>query len=68
MGHLLLLVIFPAPDVVMDDRFFSRGGFRQLLFVKAGFQDRFDALVAVGFQMLAAEKIRPKMAVVVPTG
>jgi len=33
MGGLLLLVIFPAPDIIMDDWFFSREGFRQLLFV-----------------------------------
>ena len=38
----------------MDDRFFGRGGFRQRLFVKVGFQDRFDALVAVGFQKQGA--------------
>jgi len=41
--------------------FSAEGGFRQLLFVKAGFQDRFDALVAVGFQKqgASASNLRP---------
>jgi len=50
MAGLLLLVIFPAPDVVMNDRFFRGGGFRQNLFVEVGFEDRFDAVATVRFE------------------
>jgi hypothetical protein len=50
MGGLLLLVILTAPDVVMENRFYGRGGFRRFLLIQIGLQDRFDAFVAVGFQ------------------
>lgn len=61
MVVLLLLVIFPTSDVVVDDWFFETVGFRQLLLVKICFQDRFDAFVAVRFkeQCSAAGSFHP---------
>jgi hypothetical protein len=49
MAGLLLLVIFLATEIVMDNRF-SRGGFMQILFVEVVFEDRLDVLVTVCLQ------------------